>query len=514
MKHLTKLLSLLCALTILVGALGGCDPSGTPADTSSDTPTAAPTDTDNKDTDSTDESESEPPITDKLGVYDLSTNILSEMPRIDIKTKDKKNDFATVPNRENKWDYVDCTVSVSNCDEKFKLSAKNAGVKVRGNYTADYEKKPLRIKFDEKQNMLGLNDGANCKDWVLLADWKDSSMLRNILAFYFGRTILGSDGYYTSDFCNVELYINGQYWGVYLLVEQQEVNPNRVDIYEPEEKYTGTDIGYFVEYDAYYYGEPKLNQFEISRYPVLKSINGNDVICGQQGYSIKNDIYTDKQRSFISHYVSTVFDICYEAIYNRKYYKFNSTYTGMVSSKARSAEEAIAEVIDIDSLVDMYILQEICCDFDLHWSSFFMSVDMSEQGSKKMVFEAPWDFDSAFGLRDACKDGKGYYAANAANPWLLLFVREDWFMDRVSEKWKEARDAGVFDGALDLINAYSTEYSSYYTKNYKKWNNMGVNVGGELVPAAEGFRNQKQAADYLYNWLQTRINYLDGRWGN
>ena len=100
--------------------------------------------------------------------------------------------------------------------------------------------------------MLGLNDDAKCKSWVLLADWKDLSMLNNDLAFYFGKTILGSDGYFSSDFRRVNVYINGQYWGVYLLVEQQQVNEYRVDIAEPDDDNTGNDIGYLIEYDGYY----------------------------------------------------------------------------------------------------------------------------------------------------------------------------------------------------------------------------------------------------------------------
>ena len=52
-------------------------------------------------------------------------------------------------------------------------------VKVRGNWTTNYPKKSLRIKFDKKQKMFGLNSDGEFKNWVLLAAWKDSSFLRD-----------------------------------------------------------------------------------------------------------------------------------------------------------------------------------------------------------------------------------------------------------------------------------------------------------------------------------------------
>jgi hypothetical protein len=106
-------------------------------------------------------------------------------------------------------DYTSCKVSVSGCDEKYALTDIDAGVKVRGNYTANYDKKPLRIKFNKKQGMLGLNNNLKAKSWVPLADVKDSSLLRNASAFYLGKRILGSDGYYVSDFTPVKVNING-----------------------------------------------------------------------------------------------------------------------------------------------------------------------------------------------------------------------------------------------------------------------------------------------------------------
>ena len=134
--------------------------------------------------------------------------------------------------------YEDCTVSVTyDANSEPLLDSVPAQVKVRGNWTTSYDKKPLRIKFTEKQNLLGLNDGAEMKNWVLTAEYKDGSLLRNKTALSIAREILAEDGLYGTDACFVEVVINDQYWGVYLLAEYQQINENRVAITEAEKDY-------------------------------------------------------------------------------------------------------------------------------------------------------------------------------------------------------------------------------------------------------------------------------------
>ena len=97
----------------------------------------------------------------------LSTN---QIPRIDIDTSNQDNSWATKYNRQDKIngliDYTDALVSVTNCNEKWELINTPCEVKVRGNYTLDYPQKPIRLKFEKKQSMLGLNGGNKFKKIV------------------------------------------------------------------------------------------------------------------------------------------------------------------------------------------------------------------------------------------------------------------------------------------------------------------------------------------------------------
>lgn len=510
MKNLKKLLALFGAAVMALTMLGGClstnDKNG-----------------DKGDQNQTDNNGGETPVEPALpeppeASYTYKPHVSAEMPRVDIATVTNSNDFAIWPNRDNKaeWVYTDCTVTVSNCDEAYELSA-TGGVKVRGNYTANYDKKPLRLKFDKKQQMLGLNGGAKCKSWVLLADYKDASMIRNSTAFYLGNMLLGSEGYYTSDYRDVEVYLNGEYWGVYLLCEQQQTNENRIDITEPADDYAGTDIGYLVEYDGYYNEEERICQVVLNynNYAPVKKCDGSNIYGWQSGYTVKSDIYSSAQNAFISSYLENVYRICYNAIYKGTYQTFNDSYTALVSSSAQSVEECIGAVIDIDSLVSTYILQEIACDYDINWSSFLMDVDFGADGDKILRFEAPWDFDSALGNRPVCESGMGLYAATSENPWLVMFATQSWFNDKVKAKWRDAAENGVFDGALEQIDTLTQTYASYYAKNNQKWGVTTSNdaVSGELCYAAVSCKTQKEAAAYLKTWLSNRFTYLEAVWG-
>ena len=457
---------------------------------------------------------------DRAEDYAYLPIVSEKMAAIYINTTDGSNLWATRYNRNDKLadriKYVDATVSTDSCEEEYKLTDVAAEVKVRGNYTLEYEKKPIRIKFSKKNNLLGLHDGEKYKNWVLLADWKDLSMSNNTVAFYLGNTILGSDGYYCTDFRNVEVYLNGQYWGVYLLVEQQEAKDGRSSVDEVEDDYTGNDIGYLFEYDGYYTTERDMPNGAGD--PTFE-LNHQGLPAGSQGYTIKSDIYADSQIDFLQSYMNNVLYIAYQANYNGKYYKFNSDYTAVVPApECTSAKEAVGAVIDLKSLVGTYILNEIAKDLDVDWSSFYLSLDMTPEGNKKVTFEAPWDFDSCFGIisRENCSTTEGLYAATNANPWFRLVANEEWFWEMVYEKWAEIKEYGVLEKAINLVKTEKEVYKDYYIRNFERWSSRVTYGNDEVVWQLNSYKDVKTAqglaADYLVNWLTKRFAYLDGIW--
>ncbi len=444
--------------------------------------------------------------------------IESKMPSIHISTADGSNDWATKYTRGSKLagliDYVNATITTAHCESEQVLNGAAAEVKVRGNYTLDYEKKPIRIKFKEETNLLGLHGGEEYKNWVLLADYKDLSLMNNSIAFYLGNTVLGSDGYYCTDFRHVEVYLNGTYWGVYLLVEQQEAKGGRGGVPAVPKNYTGNDIGYFFEYDAYYDLENAMPDGD----PTF-TMNYLGYDAGSQGYTVKSDINASTQLDFLKSHMDNVFYILYQATVHDTYYKCTPDDGGILPApEYTSAKEAIGAVIDLASLVDAYILNEIVCDLDVDWSSFYLSLDMTEEGNKKVTFEAPWDFDSSFGsIKKRGSSPDELYAAVSANPWFAFVVGEDWFDGMVREKWAEMKESDVMDGALRLIEIEKDHYRDYYIKNHQRWPSRVLYGNGEVVDRLNTYTDvqtaQGLAADFLKDWLLRRFAYLDGLWG-
>ena len=400
--------------------------------------------------------------------------------------------------------YTSCVVDVFNCDEKLEINEASAGIKVRGNSSAYYgdvsqilaNKVPYRIKFDEKTNMLGLNNGAECKSWVLLkSDW---DLIRNDIAFRFGRTIMG-DSNFCSDGQLVHLYVNEEFQGVYELCEQCQINPNRVDISEPEEGYTDTDIGYYLELDNYATSDEDNHYISMDyENATVTDINGETRQFVPAEYSIKNDLYSQNQIDFIDKYLNNLFKIVYEACENGKYYKFDENYD-LVDSDVTTAEEAVSNVMDIDSVRDMYILYEIVHDYDCGEGSFYMCVDLSKDSKcPKLKFTSPWDFNWAYNdstekyYAGAFTD-KNFVAKNGdrSNPWFIVLCKQDWFMDTVKEKWTEMSQEKLLQGCIKTEREYLKEYDADLRK------------GEEWGP---------DSAEDLFNWIENRIYWLNSQW--
>ena len=435
--------------------------------------------------------------------------------------------------------YETCSVTVTGTDNAVQLDAAEAQVKVRGNWTTNYDKKPLRLKFTEPQNLLGMNDGADAKNWVLLACYKDGSMLRDKTALTIAHELLAPDGLYASDAEFVEVQINGQYWGVYLLAEYQQINADRVNITEAPKDYQGTDIGYFLEFDGYYVNETEMQSFLIDyadNAPLIpfdgEDGGGRTVTVSSRmvqnmgkevGYTIKSDIYSQAQHDFIAAYVDAVYDILYAAAYEDAAYAFNAETCSIEAAQGMTPQEAVEAVVNVESLADAYILNELACDADIYWSSFFMSADFGADGDGRLTFHAPWDFDSAMGNKDRCADAQGFYAANAVydvndmyetiNPWLAVLMYEDWFQTYIRSAWTDAYDSGVFDRALAEIQADTAQYADAFTRNYERWDNLKNNAAAdELSPRSAKCRTHEEAADWLHEWLTLRVEFLNAHW--
>lgn len=161
-----------------------------------------------------------------------------EMPIVTINTAVNKD--------LSEEDYADAKISIINSEGNYEMTDMATTIKLRGSSSTYADKKSYKLKFNEKQNPLDIGDSKG-KPWLLIANYSDHSLLRNFTAYHLAEKLTGMS--YSPNCSSVELYLNGEYQGVYLLCEDKNVNKNRVAIEEAPDKVENN--GYLVEMTRY-----------------------------------------------------------------------------------------------------------------------------------------------------------------------------------------------------------------------------------------------------------------------
>jgi len=190
-----------------------------------------------------------------------------------------------------------------------------------------------------------------------------------------------------------------------------------------------------------------------------------------------------------------------------------------------SVEKVINDNFDINTWVDGFIIYSFVCAPDVGYSSFYMSFDNTSTGEKKLRFDVPWDFDSNFGNRinfivnPDQKNGTydPYYMDRTSNMWLQLFGKLDFFIDAVKVKWNKIRDENVFEYMIYSMKSYFTKLDGEIRRNHYRWPENDAAVHNSFNEIREPFkdpRNYKDAEKETIRWCNSRVNYLESRWGN
>lgn len=420
--------------------------------------------------------------------------------------------------------YSKATVEVTRCDDSYAMENLSASVRVRGNSTAAAPKKPYRIKFDTKQSLLGLADGEKYRNWCLMADYYDHSMLRTWAAFSFADVLLEGK-YYSSDCTPVEVMVNGQYMGVYLLCEHTQINDGRVDIPKREDGDTSLEIGYLMIGQGGRADEP--DTVILRPNITIRDRVGSGYYYNAVNVSLSGGDYTEAQKQYVNTYVSAVFRVVAAALYENEYYTLSrdGTMTPKTDFIGTTEEEKQYETIDavfnIEAAVGMCILDEIVKNLDGH--TFNMYVDLSPTGDGRVTLAAPWDFDFAMAntFFAVLHGTSGFSATNLTiidevrvNPWHAMLGSIPWFEDLVRERWIEHYDElrAVADGVLVNTQAYKFAYARDYNKWGKPMDRMLISH--HCTDDLNGFGTHYAAGKFLREWLVARLEWLNSRWGS
>ena len=397
-------------------------------------------------------------------------------------------ELETSLNKVNQEDYVNAKMSISNTDEKYEFTDLDFHFRGRGNWSWDKEKKGYRIKFDSKQNLFG-----NCesKHWAIIASYIDVTLLRNKMSFEMVDVL--DEIYYVSSCVNLEVFINGEYRGVYSLVELPRAEKDKMNI---DESYTYVDTGYIIELDAY-----AIKDWQNKPTHAIEGIDYFKIDGVKYPFSVKTpdpddyvDIETHKEQvAFISDYFKKMF----KAVFDHNFNEF-------------------IKYADVNSFVDMYILNEIIKSTDVGWQSFYFV----KEKEGKVYLTAPWDLEFSSGLNRGDQNYTGMYASEMFDKNLVTKTSSELFINlmRIKEfkelvciRFKEVKEKLIENINKSLDNALL--YEDSYNRNYEKFKLLGTQISIESADIYK-LKTWREHVEYLRNWMINRINWLDKYWSN
>lgn len=342
-------------------------------------------------------------------------------------------------------------------------------IRGRGNSTWSTDKKPYKIKFSKKQNLF--NMGKN-KHWVLLADYYDPTHMRNKMTYWLGKQL---NMEYTPECVYVDVVMNGEYYGSYLLCEQIRVDSERVNIDDLEETPEAEDEptitgGYLLSMCPYGdEADEGKKSFSTSRY--------NEFLIESPAFE---DYDNDAQYDYIKNYIQQTED----AIYSPGF-KLN--------------DKSYADYMDLTSAARYYWIQEFSANGDGYIST---STYLYKKRNEKLYWGPLWDFDYvAWGNNDF--DFYGCESWNHKNRmWLAQLFKDRTFADEVINEWDDIRtqiqeiyrDGGKLDQYAKEI-AYSMYYNStLYGNNYDQDLNSYT---------------FEENVSQLKQWISRRVQWID-----
>jgi hypothetical protein len=368
----------------------------------------------------------------------------------------------------------------------------NAAIKVRGQSSLIFPKKSYSLELrtkagaDTTASLLGMPAE---EDWVLYAPYSDKTMLRNALTFHLGSKLAGWQP--RNRFC--EVYLDGDYIGVYQLMESIKRDSNRVDIskLKPDE-ITGDDLtgGYIVKAD-------KIDNIGSGEYfQISSSVHYNN--SGNYSFTYVYPKYTEialAQKSYIKKFLTDL-------------------ENSLNGSSFSDPSKGFRKYLDVKSFVDFQIIQELVNNVDGYRFSTFFYKDKDSHGGK--LHAGPlWDFDLCYGNED-------YTDFNLETDIWLYSKFEDIYGGRMHwwarlmedlsyrgvfiSRWKELRK-GAFrtDSIMMYLDNTIASLGKAIDRNFSRWPVIGIYVWPNYF-IGETYVDE---VNYMKDWITDRLNWID-----
>ena len=374
----------------------------------------------------------------------------------------------------SKEEYVSMTFSLTGCEDEMWQVA--GDIRVRGNSTSTFPKLPYRIRFAQKQSLFGLD---KAKSWVLLADYLDPSTLHNYAALSLAAS---SDNFsFVPTPHKVNLYLNGAYAGVYTLCEQVQEQPGRLDL-----EMTITE-----------------DMTELSDYNFLICMNHN---ASEKAGAVRGETYfylRNCDRYFELEY-PTKEDFPTEAQFDSFMDQLTDYMEDVVNACMEESRSYLTRNVDMDSLIDLFIVDQIMGERDHHWKSVFMYYT-GAAGESKLHFGPPWDYDFCMFTQWTAEPNEEFVIHNKINVaeagvFFYPILYNSHFYDKAKERYR-THFADVLTDLIEDVERQANAMAESLSLNQDRWYEEKPTITEDNV-------------EFFLEYLKARKSYLSREWRN
>lgn len=353
-------------------------------------------------------------------------------------------------------------------------------IEYRGSTSQSFPKKPYGFSTvnqngaDSSVMLLGMPAES---DYTLLNPYTDKSFMRDVIIHDLGRAL----GWYTSRVNFVELVINGNYQGVYVLMERIKRDDNRVDIAKLTNTMNSGDSltgGYIFKVDK-------------------TTGNSGNWWNSTQGVSIQHHDpewteVTTQQHNYLLNYINS----------------FEGVLWGPNASNPNTGYRKWANVF---SFADFFILNEVSNNIDGYRLSTYIHKDRDSRCGR-FTMGPYWDFNLSFGNGNYC-NGYPYTGwqmyqgcGDGSSKWVDRMLQDQWFKNLLSCRYAELRQNVLSTASLhSRVDSYANYIRAAASRDSAVWQTIGTYVwpNGWIANTWQG------EIDSLKLWISNRMNWID-----
>jgi hypothetical protein len=380
--------------------------------------------------------------------------------------------------------------TINSINDPFNDYNGKISIEYRGSSSQSFPKKPYAL---ETQDINGNNNNVSLlgmpveNDWILYAPYSDKALMRNFLTFDLGRKM----GHYAPRTVYCELVINGDYKGIYILMEKIKRDKDRVDIAKLDSDDLAGDSltgGYIIKVDKYT-GTGGVDW--LSDFP---NISGGSLYI--QYHYPEATALQPQQLNYIEEYVDS-FEYALNGL------NFADTSIGY------------AKYIDINSFIDFYIINEISKNIDGYRLSTYMHKDKQSKGGK-LTMGPFWDFNLAFGNADYCNGGitSGWEVNGGCggnNPfWFERLLDDTIYENKLKCRWEYLREKSFHqDSIFNFIDSMALYLNDAQQRNFQQWPTLGTYVWPNFYVG----NSYQDELNFFKTWIGDRLLWIDNNLG-